>query len=189
MFIGQAAKRGSSLSLSTRRRRKCLHTIYVPFLSWRIFSPFMWLRFWRNKREDSSSGTLSISFHLLFLSETFKTVVEGEFLGGSFKNCLNDRKLILWIFNETRNYEYIDNNNSFIYISLPREWMLSMPNVDWFWNEDVRNLFVINVNISISSSVVGLTRRRKETKINTIPNSTSIISDILYYKYVSYVFE
>lgn len=107
MFIGQAAKRGSSLSLSTRRRRRCLHTIYVPFLSWRIFSPFMWLRFWRNKREDSSSGTLSISFHLLFLSET---VVEGEFLGGSFKNCLNDRKLILWIFNETRNYEYIDNN-------------------------------------------------------------------------------
>lgn len=126
MFIGQAAKRGSSLSLSTRRRRRrrrCLHTIYVPFLSWRIFSPFMWLRFWRNKREDSSSGTLSISFHLLFLSETFKTVVEGEFLGGSFKNCLNDRKLIFWIFNETRNYEYIDNNVIIIrlYIYLLRE--------------------------------------------------------------------
>lgn len=76
------------------------HYLRSPPLSLGIFSPLCGCVS-GNKREDSSSGTLSISFPFPKRLEQRSRV---NFFEGSFRNRCNDPNLILWIFNGTRNY-------------------------------------------------------------------------------------
>lgn len=104
------------------------HYLRSPPLSLGIFFPLCGCVS-GNKREDSSSGTLSISFPFPKRLEQRSRV---NFFEGSFRNRCNDPNLILWIFNGTRNYIKI-YICIYIYIFL-REWATNSNENDVEWS-------------------------------------------------------